>query len=95
MSGSLSSTKIYLAIWGWLASLMLLGVVLCELALGLPKWLIVVTVVLLSSIKALLVALYYMHLKGDRRLLVFVAAAPLAIIALALTVVFSSHLVRL
>ncbi len=95
MPQALTSTKRYVAIWGWLAGLMLLGVVLCELALGLPKWLVVATVLILSSVKALLVALYYMHLKGDRRLLLFVAIAPLFIIALALAVLFSSRFVRL
>ena len=91
-----ASTRTYLAIWGWLAGLMLLGVFLCELPIpNIPKFAIVATVLILSSIKAALVALYYMHLKIDRRLLAFVALAPLLLIALALSVVFSSHLVRL
>jgi caa(3)-type oxidase subunit IV len=88
-----SSTRIYLAIWGWLAGLMLLGVVLAELPI--PKLWIILMVLALSSVKALLVALYYMHLKMDRRLLLFVAVAPLVIIALALSVVFSSFFIQL
>ena len=91
-----SSTKLYLAIWGWLAGLMLLGVLVSELPiLPVAKAWIVLTVVILSTIKASLVALYYMHLKMDQRLLAFVALAPFLLIALALSVVFSSHFVRL
>jgi len=93
MSSAHSSTRTYLAIWGWLAGLMLLGVVLAELPI--PKLWIVLMVLALSSIKALLVALYYMHLKMDRRLLLFVAVAPLVLILLALSVVFSSHFIQL
>ncbi|MBI4598218.1 MAG: cytochrome C oxidase subunit IV family protein [Candidatus Omnitrophica bacterium] len=88
-----STIRTYLAIWGWLAGLMLIGVLLSELRI--PKQTIVLLVLLFSSIKATLVALYYMHLKMDRRLLTLVLLAPLTIIALALGVVFSSRLVRL
>ena len=86
-------SKLYLIIWAWLAGLMLLGVLLSELHI--PKATIVLIVLGLSSIKALLVALYYMHLKIDQRLLALIAVAPLLLIALALGVVFSSRLVRL
>ncbi len=85
----------YLVIGAWLANLMIAGVVLCEWKWGLPKHVIVMTVLALSTIKVTLVALYYMHLKTDQRLLVFIALAPFLLIALALCVVFSSHLVRL
>jgi len=88
-----SSTRTYLAIWGWLAGLMLLGVVLAELPIS--KLWIVLMVLALSSVKALLVALYYMHLKMDRWVLWLVAVAPLALIALALGVVFSSFFIQL
>ena len=90
------STKLYLAIWGWLAGLMLLGVFLSESpVLRVPRAGIIGIVVVLSSIKAALVALFYMHLKEDRRLLALVALAPFGLIALALGVVFSSYLIRL
>ena len=88
----------YLVIGIWLAGLMLLGVLLAELAGGilpLPQWGVVALILTLSTIKATLVALYYMHLKMDQRLLAFVALTPLLLIALALGVVFSSALVRL
>ena len=88
-----AAARTYLIIWGWLAGLMLLGVALS--ALPLPKAAIVAMVLGLSSIKALLVALYYMHLKIDRRLVAFIAAAPFLLLALALGVVYSSTFVHL
>ena len=89
-------TKLYLAIWGWLAGLMLLGVLLSELPiLPLTKATLVFIIVVLSTIKATLVALYYMHLKTDQRVLALVALSPLLLILLAMGVVFSSVLVRL
>ena len=93
MNAAASPTRHYFIIWAWLAGLMLAGVLLSELPI--PKVAIVLLVLFLSSIKALLVALYYMHLKMDRRLLSFIAVAPLVLIALALGVVFSSKLIRL
>ena len=88
-----SPTKLYLMIWGWLAGLMLIGVFLSELPI--PKATIVLIVLGLSSVKATLVALYYMHLKMDRRVLAIVALVPLVLIALVLGVVFSSRFVSL
>ncbi len=90
------STKTYLAIWGWLAALMLLGVLLSERnILPFPRWGIILTIVVLSTIKATLVALYYMHLKLDRRTLAFIALTPFMLIALAVCLLYSSKLVRL
>ena len=88
----------YLLIGIWLAGLMLLGVLLSELAGGilpLPRWGVVALILGLSTIKATLVALYYMHLKTDRRLLMFVAMAPFFLLLLVLGVIFSSRFVRL
>jgi caa(3)-type oxidase subunit IV len=96
MSAMTPSVRLYWIVWGWLAVLMLLGVVLSELnILPVSKRSIVTIVVILSTIKATLVALYYMHLKADRRLLAVIALGPLVLIALALGVVFSSALVKL
>lgn len=85
----------YVVIGAWLAALMLVGVILCEWQLGFPRWLIAVTVLGLATIKASLVALYYMHLKTDRRLLALVALGPFALVLLALGVLWSSTLIRL
>ena len=93
MAAPRSPTKLYLTIWAWLAGLMLVGVFLSKLHIS--KLAIVLVVLGLSSIKATLVALYYMHLQMDRRVLAIVALTPLVVIALALGVVFSSHFVQL
>ena len=85
----------YVLIGVCLAVLMFAGVVLCEWKLGLPKSTIVATVLGLSTIKASLVALYYMHLQSDRHLLVLVALAPFFLILLVLGLLFSSRFVRL
>ena len=83
----------YLWVWVWLAGLMLLGVFFSRLPVS--TQLIALLVLLLSTIKAMLVVLYYMHLKFDRRWLVLVAVFPLVLVALATLVVLSSRLVRL
>ena len=92
------SQRTYVTIGLWLAGLMLLGVVLSELGGGwlpLPRWGIVTLVLALSTVKAGLVALYYMHLKTDQRLLALVVVIPFVLVLLALGVVFSSTLIRL
>ena len=91
-----ASSRTYLAVWGWLAGLMLLSVVLSELSiLPISPEGLVCIVLGLSTIKALLVVLYYMHLKFDRRLLVLVALFPIVLISLATFVVLSSRFVKL
>ena len=88
----------YLLIGIWLAGLMLLGVVLSEASGGIlpiPRWGVVTLILTLSTIKAALVALYFMHLQSDRRVLAFVALAPLVLIIVALGVIFSSRLVHI
>ncbi len=88
----------YLVIGIWLAGLMLLGVLLSELSGGwlpLPRWGVVTLILILSTIKATLVALYYMHLQSDRRLLAFIAIVPLLLIAVVLGLLYSTYLVRL
>ncbi len=93
MNTAASAVRTYLIIWGWLAGLMLISVLLSSLPI--PRATVILLVLALSSVKALLVALYYMHLKMDRRLLILVALFPFVLITLALGVVFSSAFVRL
>ena len=65
----------YVVIWVWLAALMLLGVLLSSLHL--PHRTVVLAVLGLSTIKAGMVAAYYMHLKFDAKFLTVVAAIPI------------------
>ena len=83
----------YLWIWLWLAGLMLLGVAVSTMPFS--KGTIVRLILLLSTVKATLVALYYMHLRFDKRALMLVAVFPLVLIGLAVLLILSSRLVRL
>ncbi|MBI2884999.1 MAG: cytochrome C oxidase subunit IV family protein [Candidatus Omnitrophica bacterium] len=93
MTNAQTASKTYLWIWAWLAGLMLLSVVASELPLA-PR-LITVIILGFSTVKALLVALYYMHLKQDRKTLSFVAVFPLLVVLAAVLLVASSRLVKL
>ena len=88
-----AAPKTYLWIWLWLAVLLGAGTLISQMPIA--KAVAVSVVLLLSTIKAALVVMYYMHLKFDRRWLAWVAAFPLVIIALAVMLVLSSRLVRL
>jgi caa(3)-type oxidase subunit IV len=91
-----ASARLYVLIWVWLAGLMLLGVFVSESPVfSLPGQAVVLIVLSLSLIKAFLVAMYYMHLKTDRRPLLLIALAPFILIALAVLLIASSALVRL
>ncbi len=65
----------YVAVWAGLAVLTMveLGVVY----LGLPRRVMILSLVFLAIWKALLVALYFMHLKFEPRRLLYVVLAPL------------------
>lgn len=67
----------YLAVWAGLAVLTLIEVGVAFLSL--PREVIVLTLVGLAVWKALLVALYFMHLRFESRRLVLIATAPLAL----------------
>ena len=69
----------YLAIWVWLAFLMLLSVLASYLPVS--AVLVLGIIIGLSLTKAVLVALYYMHLKFERPLLLIIVLAPLALAA--------------
>ena len=88
-----STVRTYVTIWIWLASLMFIGVLLSEMHV--TKRTIVIVVLGLSSIKAILVGMYYMHLKTDQRLLTVILLAPVGILLLAFGLLWSSHFVRL
>ncbi len=95
MNDTAISARTYLLIGLWLAGLMLLGVILSELRiLPISARALMWVVLGLSTIKAILVAGYYMHLKMDRRLLLLIALAPFALICLSLSVVLSSFFIK-
>ena len=87
------STATYLRIAALLGALLLAGVVLSRFPIS--PTVIAIVVLGLSTVKAVIVAAYYMHLKFDRRWLTFIAIFPLLIITLAVLLIFSSRLVHL
>ena len=69
----------YLAVWIWLALLMLLSV--CASYLPAAAVLVIGIILGLSFIKALLVAVYFMHLKFERKILLLVVIVPVVLAA--------------
>lgn len=83
----------YVWIWVWLAGLMLLGVLASSLPVAHRA--IVAIVLALSTVKALLVALYYMRLRFDARFLAWVAMLPIPFgVILAVIVLLDKPLLR-
>jgi cytochrome c oxidase subunit IV len=64
----------YMAVFYWLAGLTVLEVVVAFLPL--QKFSMVAILIVLAFTKAALVALYFMHLKFERRTLMLVAMTP-------------------
>lgn len=79
----------YMMIWGVLAVLMFakVGVSL----VGMPRWMSITLLVLISLVSALLVALYYMHLKFESRKLWLLAFVPFPLIAILILVVIQEY----
>ncbi len=65
----------YVAIWGMLAILTMVEVAVVYLRI--PHRLMVVSLVFLALWKALLVALYFMHLRFEPKRLLYIVLAPL------------------
>ena len=65
----------YIAVWAGLAVLTVVEVAIVYLRL--PRQLMVVSLVFLALWKAMLVALYFMHLKFEPRRLLTIVLAPL------------------
>ena len=75
----------YMFIWGVLAVLMFakVGVSL----VGMPQWMSILLLVTISLVSALLVALYYMHLRFEPKKLWVLAAVPIPLIFILILVV--------
>jgi len=75
----------YMFIWGVLAFLMFAKVGVSML--GMPAWMSITFLVLISLVSALLVALYYMHLRFEPRKLWLLAAVPFPLVAILILLV--------
>lgn len=67
----------YMLIFYWLAALTALEVGVTYM--GLPKMLMIAILVGLAVAKAAMVAMYFMHLKFERRILAMIAMTPLVL----------------
>ncbi|GIX47206.1 MAG: hypothetical protein KatS3mg131_1417 [Candidatus Tectimicrobiota bacterium] len=74
----------YVAIWVWLLILALFSVMIT--AVPMPHPLMVTVVFVVAAVKAILVALYYMHLRFEQLLIYSLALAPLICLAVLLLV---------
>ena len=84
----------YMAVWVWLTVLTVIEV-LGARYLPIPKFYMALFLVAFALTKALLVALYYMHLKFERRRLILIAAVPLPLtVLLAIVGILETHLHR-
>lgn len=79
----------YVAVWG--ALFVLTAIELGVAFVGLPRNLTILTLVGLAIWKALLVALYYMHLKFERLRVVVMAAAPLPLAVILVLAVLTEY----
>ncbi len=79
----------YMLIWLYLAILTIAEVFVAFLAI--PKWMIVVSLLVMAVWKALLVALYYMHLKFEPNRLRLVALAPLPAVAIMIIAIMMEY----
>ena len=79
----------YMLIWLYLAILTLLEVGVAYL--DIPMWIIVTSLLIMAGWKALLVALYYMHLKFEPTRLRLVALAPLPAVAIMIVVIMMEY----
>lgn len=75
----------YMLIWGVLAVLMLAKVGVSFL--GLAQWMAIALLVVISLVSALLVALYYMHLRFEPKRLWVLAFVPIPLIAILILIV--------
>jgi cytochrome c oxidase subunit 4 len=77
----------YILIWGYLFVLTVIEVAAAFLS-GIPKQWLILILVALAVVKALLVAMYFMHLKfeGWRLRLIFMIPLPLAAILVLATI---------
>ena len=76
----------YLTVWFWLVGLAVASVLVS--ALPLPHRLIIGLIFVAATVKALLVALYYMHLKFEQLLISALVLIPLVLFGILLLVLF-------
>lgn len=82
----------YVAIWVWLIVLMLAGVT--ATLLPLDRSAVVGLIFVIAAVKAVLVALNYMHLKSENWLIYALAVVPVLLVAAMIVVLFPDIVYR-
>jgi cytochrome c oxidase subunit 4 len=82
----------YMLVWGGLFVLTVVEV--AAVYLGLPRHLLVLALLFLAVWKALLVALYFMHLRFEPKRLALVALTPLPLAAILVVAVLQEYAKR-
>jgi cytochrome c oxidase subunit 4 len=54
--------------------------------LHIPEWMLIIMLLVMAMVKAVMVALYFMHLKYDNIVLSIIAAVPLVLVCIAVAV---------
>jgi cytochrome c oxidase subunit 4 len=75
----------YMAIFWWL-----LGVTIAEVAItytGIPQAMMIIILLVMAFGKAALVALYFMHLKFDNKILMIIAVVPVILAGIAISII--------
>lgn len=78
MSVVRDTDTVYVEIWAWLVSLLVVGTVVVFLPI--PRLVALLVVFGVASVKAALVVRNYMHLKGEHLMIYLIAAIPLLLI---------------
>ena len=86
-----SHSRHYLMIWIWLLALVVVSVAAASI---LPKVQALVLIFAVATVKALLVARNYMHLKYERAIIYAIVLVPLAFIIILLFALFPDFVYR-
>ncbi len=81
----------YIAVWGWLIALLMGGTFLSFLPFS--KTNIILAILLIALVKAILVTLFFMHMKQERLFPLWVILlSPFLLIGLAVSLIFVGNL---
>jgi cytochrome c oxidase subunit IV len=85
-AGAAHKAPNYMLVWGILLVLTIVEVLVAFFS-AMPKWLLILALMVLALWKALLVALYYMHLKFEPKTLWVIVLSPIPLIIILLSAV--------
>lgn len=75
----------YMVVFWWLLGMTIVEVAIAQIP-GISYNVLVVTLVALAFVKASLVALYFMHLRYDNKVLMIIAVVPVILVGIAISI---------